>query len=54
MKKIFLTAVAVFSAVSLFAQQPGGLSSEMLEQISASYEDNAYAFWWYLPLDGWF
>lgn len=42
MKKIFLTAVAVFSAVSLFAQQPGGLSSEMLEQISASYEDNAY------------
>ena len=42
MKKIFLTAVAVFSAVGLFAQQPGGLSAEMLEQISASYEDNAY------------
>ena len=42
MKKIFITAVAVFSAVGLFAQQPGGLSAEMLEQISAPYEDNAY------------
>ena len=44
MKKIFLTAVlAACSAVVLSAQQPaGGLSSEMLEQISASYKDNAY------------
>ena len=44
MKKLFLTAVlAACSAVVLSAQQPaGGLSSEMLEQISASYKDNAY------------
>ena len=44
MKKIFLIAVlAACSAVVLSAQQPaGGLSSEMLEQISASYKDNAY------------
>ena len=44
MKKLFLTAVlAACSAVVLSAQQPGGgLSSEMLDQISATYEDNAY------------
>ena len=44
MKKFFLTAVfAAFSAVVVSAQQPaGGLSPEMLEQISATYEDNAY------------
>ena len=44
MKKIFLTAVlAACSAVVLSAQQPaGGLSSEMLEKISATYQDNAY------------
>ena len=44
MKKFFLTAVfAAFSAVVVSAQQPaGGLSPEMLEQISATYQDNAY------------
>ena len=44
MKKIFLTSVlAVLSALVASAQQPaGGLSPEMLEQISATYEDNAY------------
>ena len=44
MKKFFLTAVfAAFSAVVVSAQQPaGGLSPEMLEQISSTYEDNAY------------
>ena len=44
MKKIFLTSVlAVLSALVASAQQPaGGLSHEMLEQISATYEDNAY------------
>ena len=44
MKKLLLTAaLAAFSAVIVSAQQPaGGLSPEMLEQISAAYEDNAY------------
>ena len=44
MKKLFLTAVfAACSAFVLSAQQPtGGLSPEMLEKISATYEDNAY------------
>ena len=44
MKKFFLTAVLVAcSAVVLSAQQPaGGLSPEMLEQISSTYKDNAY------------
>ena len=44
MKKLFLTSVlAVLSAFVLSAQQPaGGISPEMLEQISATYEDNAY------------
>ena len=44
MKKLFLTAVlAACSAVVLSAQQPtGGLSPEMLEKISTTYEDNAY------------
>ena len=44
MKKFFLTAVfAAFSAMVVSAQQPaGGLSPEMLEQISATYQDNAY------------
>ena len=44
MKKLFLTAVlAACSAVVLSAQQPtGGISPEMLEQISATYEDNLY------------
>ena len=44
MKKFFLSAVlAACSAVALSAQQPaGGLSSEMLEKISATYQDNAY------------
>ena len=44
MKKFFLTSVlAVLSALMASAQQPaGGLSPEMLEQISATYEDNAY------------
>ena len=44
MKKLFLTSVlAALSAFVLSAQQPaGGISPEMLEQISATYEDNAY------------
>ena len=44
MKKFFLTSVlAVLSASMLSAQQPaGGISPEMLEQISSTYEDNAY------------
>ena len=44
MKKFFLTSVlAVLSVFAASAQQPaGGLSPEMLEQISATYEDNAY------------
>lgn len=44
MKKFFLTAVlAACTATVLSAQQPaGGLSAEMLQQISATYEDNAY------------
>ncbi|MBO5979520.1 MAG: hypothetical protein J6Q12_03710 [Bacteroidales bacterium] len=44
MKKLFLTSVlAALSAFVLSAQQPaGGLSPEMLEQISSTYEDNAY------------
>ena len=44
MKKIFLTSVlAVLPASMLSAQQPaGGISPEMLEQISSTYEDNAY------------
>ena len=44
MKKIFLISVlAVCSALVLSAQQPaGGISPEMLEQISATFEDNAY------------
>ena len=44
MKKLFLTSVlAVLSASMLSAQQPaGGISPEMLEQISSTYEDNAY------------
>ena len=44
MKKIFLTSVlAVLSALVASAQQPaGGLSPEILVQISATYEDNAY------------
>ena len=44
MKKFFLTSLlAAFSAVVASAQQPaGGLSPEMLEQISSTYEDNAY------------
>ena len=44
MKKIFLVSVlAACSALVLSAQQPaGGISPEILEQISATYEDNAY------------
>ena len=44
MKKLFLTSVlAALSAFVLSAQQPaGGISPEMLEQISSTYEDNAY------------
>ncbi len=44
MKKLFLTSVlAVLSVFAASAQQPaGGLSPEMLEQISATYLDNAY------------
>ena len=44
MKKLFLTSVlAALSAFVLSAQQPAGaISPEMLEQISATYEDNAY------------
>ena len=44
MKKLFLTSVlAVLSVFAASAQQPaGGLSPEMLEQISATYQDNAY------------
>ena len=44
MKKLFFTSVlAALSAFVLSAQQPaGGISPEMLEQISATYEDNAY------------
>ena len=44
MKKIFLVSViAACSALAVYAQQPaGGISAEMLEQISATYEDNAY------------
>ena len=44
MKKLFLTSVlAVLSVFAASAQQPaGGLSAEMLEQISATYQDNAY------------
>ena len=44
MKKIFLTAVlAAFSAIVVSAQHSsGGLSPELLQQISATYEDNAY------------
>ena len=44
MKKLFLTSIlAALSAFVLSAQQPaGGISPEMLEQISSTYEDNAY------------
>ena len=44
MKKLFLTSVlAALSTFVLSAQQPaGGISPEMLEQISSTYEDNAY------------
>ena len=44
MKKLFLTSVlAVLSVFAASAQQPaGGLSPEMLEQISATYQDNVY------------
>lgn len=44
MKKLFLASVlAVLSVFAASAQQPaGGLSPEILEQISATYQDNAY------------
>ena len=44
MKKIFLTAVLAMAACCLASaqQHDGGLSPEMLEQISASYADNSY------------
>ena len=44
MKKIFLAAVfAAFSLTVASAQNPtGGLSPELLQKISATYEDNAY------------
>ena len=44
MKKIFLVSViAACSALAVYAQQPaGGISPEMLDQISATYQDNAY------------
>ena len=44
MKKLILTSVlAAFSIIAASAQQTtGGISPEMLEQISSTYEDNAY------------
>ena len=48
MKKFFLTlALAMCASVVVSAQEPaasrdGGISPEMLEQISATYEDNGY------------
>ena len=44
MKKLFLTSVlAAFSIIAASAQQTtGGISPEMLKQISSTYEDNAY------------
>ena len=44
MKKIFLTAVFALTVCCMASaqQHDGGLSPEMLEQISASYADNAY------------
>ena len=44
MKKLFLASVlAALSVFAASAQQPaGGLSPEMLEQISATYQDNVY------------
>ena len=48
MKKFFLTlALAVYASGVVSAQEPaasrdGGISPEMLAQISATYEDNLY------------